>query len=251
MSNGVPKFLRLKNLEELGIAKSHQAVRHMQMHYGFPLGRLLGPGTKSGPKTRLTNGWPVGRSSRRSKHASARSGRLRRGACLPRARCLTGAPLEWSFSGGGHRTGSTNKTIEVCLLSLRLWPRLRLQCTGAGAARRTQRAGETRQIKKREQKQEPRHVTNDAAASAQARKAAYAAEEEEGVLTPEEERRRHALFQEHLGEVLAEHDKAVPEEPDKTEEWVSPIEDRDGKWVILYRTVFGTFDSEEAARGGL
>lgn len=103
-----------------------------------------------------------------------------------------------------------------------------------------------RQIKKREQKQEPRHVTNDAA-SAEARKAAYAAEEEEEVLTPEEEQRRHALFQEHLGEVLAEHDKAVPEEPDKTEEWVSPIEDRDGKWVILYRTVFGTFDSEEAA----
>ena len=46
------------------------------------------------------------------------------------------------------------------------------------------------------------------------------------MLTPEQERRRHALFQEHLGEVLAEHDKAVPEEPDKTEEWVSPIEDR-------------------------
>ena len=93
-------------------------------------------------------------------------------------------------------------------------------------------------------------MTNDAAASAETRKAAYAAEEEEEeVLTPEEERRRHALFQEHLGEVLAEHDKAVSEEPDKTEEWVSPIEDRDGKWVILYRTVFGTFDSEEAVEG--
>ena len=37
MSNGVPKFLRLK---------THQAVRHMQIHYGFPLGRLLGPGTR-------------------------------------------------------------------------------------------------------------------------------------------------------------------------------------------------------------
>ena len=72
-----------------------------------------------------------------------------------------------------------------------------------------------RQIKKREQKQEPRHVTNDAAASAGARRAAYAAEEEEKVLTPEQERRRHALFQEHLGEVLAEHDKAVPEEPSR------------------------------------
>ena len=46
MSNGVPKFLRLKNLEERGIAKTHQAVRHMQIHHGFPLGRLLGPGTR-------------------------------------------------------------------------------------------------------------------------------------------------------------------------------------------------------------
>ena len=94
-------------------------------------------------------------------------------------------------------------------------------------------------------------VTNDAAASAEARKAAYAAEEEEEVLTPEEERRRHALFQEHLGEVLAEHDKAVPEEPDKTEEWVSPIEDRDGKWVILYRTVSEPSIAKRRRRGGL
>ena len=46
MSNGVPKFLRLKNLEERGIATTHQAVRHMQIHHGFPLGRLLGPGTR-------------------------------------------------------------------------------------------------------------------------------------------------------------------------------------------------------------
>ena len=72
MSNGVPKFLRLKNLEERGIAKTHQAVRHMQIHHGFPLGRLLGPGTKSGPKTRLTNGWQAGRWRSLSRPAGAR-----------------------------------------------------------------------------------------------------------------------------------------------------------------------------------
>jgi hypothetical protein len=42
----VPRFLRLKDLQERGIAMTHQAVRHMQIHEGFPLGRLLGPGTR-------------------------------------------------------------------------------------------------------------------------------------------------------------------------------------------------------------
>ena len=46
MENDVPKFLRLKDLQERGIAMTHQAVRHMQLHEGFPLGRLLGPGTR-------------------------------------------------------------------------------------------------------------------------------------------------------------------------------------------------------------
>jgi hypothetical protein len=45
-SNDVPRFLRLSDLQERGIAMTHQAVRHMQMHEGFPLGRLLGPGTR-------------------------------------------------------------------------------------------------------------------------------------------------------------------------------------------------------------
>src|SRR5215472_1418117 len=44
--NDVPRFLRLKDLQERGIAMTHQAVRHMQLHEGFPLGRLLGPGTR-------------------------------------------------------------------------------------------------------------------------------------------------------------------------------------------------------------
>jgi hypothetical protein len=44
--NDVPHFLRLSDLQERGIAMTHQAVRHMQIHEGFPLGRLLGPGTR-------------------------------------------------------------------------------------------------------------------------------------------------------------------------------------------------------------
>ena len=44
--NDVPRFLRLKDLQERGIAMTHQAVRHMQLHEDFPLGRLLGPGTR-------------------------------------------------------------------------------------------------------------------------------------------------------------------------------------------------------------
>jgi|SRR6516165_7768694 hypothetical protein len=44
--NDVPHFLRLSDLQERGIAMTHQAVRHMQRHEGFPLGRLLGPGTR-------------------------------------------------------------------------------------------------------------------------------------------------------------------------------------------------------------
>jgi hypothetical protein len=44
--NDVPHFLRLSDLQERGIAMTHQAVRHMQMHEDFPLGRLLGPGTR-------------------------------------------------------------------------------------------------------------------------------------------------------------------------------------------------------------
>ena len=56
MENDVPKFLRLKDLQERGIAMTHQAVRHMQIHEGFPLGRLLGPGTRVWTVAEI-NGW--------------------------------------------------------------------------------------------------------------------------------------------------------------------------------------------------
>jgi hypothetical protein len=44
--NDVPRFLRLSDLQERGIAMTHQAVRHMQKNQGFRPGRLLGPGTR-------------------------------------------------------------------------------------------------------------------------------------------------------------------------------------------------------------
>jgi predicted DNA-binding transcriptional regulator AlpA len=75
MSNGVPKFLRLKNLEERGIAKTHQAVRHMQTHHGFPVGRLLGPGTRVWTEDEI-NEWLASRPtepSRQTKERVARS----------------------------------------------------------------------------------------------------------------------------------------------------------------------------------
>jgi predicted DNA-binding transcriptional regulator AlpA len=72
MSNGVPKFLRLKNLEERGIAKTHQAVRHMQIHHGFPLGRLLGPGTRVWTEDEI-NEWLASRPVEVSEQARRRA----------------------------------------------------------------------------------------------------------------------------------------------------------------------------------
>ena len=46
MAKEVPSFLRLRDLEERGIASSFAGIRHMQIHHGFPLGRLLGPSTR-------------------------------------------------------------------------------------------------------------------------------------------------------------------------------------------------------------
>jgi predicted DNA-binding transcriptional regulator AlpA len=85
MSNGVSKFLRLKNLEELGIAKSHQAVRHMQMHYGFPLGRLLGPGTRVWTEDEI-NEWLASRPVEPSEQTRQRAQRSVEARSLPTAR---------------------------------------------------------------------------------------------------------------------------------------------------------------------
>jgi hypothetical protein len=68
----VPHFLRLSDLQERGIAMTHQAVRHMQMHEGFPLGRLLGPGTRVWTKSEI-NGWLSSRPVEVSEQARRRA----------------------------------------------------------------------------------------------------------------------------------------------------------------------------------
>ena len=41
------QLLRFKNLQAAGIVRSWPQLRHMQKHYGFPLGILLGPNTRA------------------------------------------------------------------------------------------------------------------------------------------------------------------------------------------------------------
>jgi hypothetical protein len=71
-NNDVSKFLRLKDLQERGIAMTHQAVRHMQLHEGFPLGRLLGPGTRVWTVSEI-NDWLASRPVEVSEQARRRA----------------------------------------------------------------------------------------------------------------------------------------------------------------------------------
>lgn len=74
MENDVPKFLRLTDLQERGVAMTHQAVRHMQTHEGFPLGRLLGPGTRVWTVAEI-NEWLATRPVEVSQQAKVRAAR--------------------------------------------------------------------------------------------------------------------------------------------------------------------------------
>jgi hypothetical protein len=67
----VPRFLRFKDLQERGIAMTHQAVRHMQIHEGFPLGRLLGPSTRVWSVTEI-NEWLASRPTDQSEQTKTR-----------------------------------------------------------------------------------------------------------------------------------------------------------------------------------
>jgi predicted DNA-binding transcriptional regulator AlpA len=72
--NDVPRFLRLSDLQERGIAMTHQAVRHMQKNEGFPPGRLLGPGTRVWTVSEI-NEWLEGRPVEVSEQAKQRARR--------------------------------------------------------------------------------------------------------------------------------------------------------------------------------
>jgi hypothetical protein len=45
-ANDIPSLLRFCDLQDRGIVKSHAGLRHLQIHEGFPLGRLLGPSSR-------------------------------------------------------------------------------------------------------------------------------------------------------------------------------------------------------------
>jgi predicted DNA-binding transcriptional regulator AlpA len=72
--NDVPRFLRLSDVRERGIAMTYQAVRHMQMHEGFPLGRLLGPSTRVWTVAEI-NEWLESRPAEVSEQARRRAQR--------------------------------------------------------------------------------------------------------------------------------------------------------------------------------
>ena len=84
-TNNVPHFLRLKDLQERGIVMTHQAVRHMQIHEGFPLGRLLGPSSRVWT-TDEVNAWLESRPTEPSRQTRERARRSVEARRLPSAR---------------------------------------------------------------------------------------------------------------------------------------------------------------------
>ena len=81
-SNDVPKFLRFCDLQDRGLAQSHAGLRHLQLHEGFPLGRLLGPSTRVWTVAEV-NEWLATRPtepSRQTRERAQRSVEARRGA---------------------------------------------------------------------------------------------------------------------------------------------------------------------------
>jgi hypothetical protein len=85
----VPKFLRHTDLVERKITTSWPKTRHMQQHYGFPLGRLLGPNTRVWTVDEVAD-WLNSRPTSTSAHVMARAeksieaNRARRHAAISR-----------------------------------------------------------------------------------------------------------------------------------------------------------------------
>jgi hypothetical protein len=71
-SENVPTLLRFKDLQARGIVTSWQGLRHLQLHEGFPLGRLLGPSTRAWTAEEV-NAWLVSRPAEQSPQTIARA----------------------------------------------------------------------------------------------------------------------------------------------------------------------------------
>jgi hypothetical protein len=71
-SENVPTLLRFKDLQARGVVMSWQSLRHLQLHEGFPLGRLLGPSSRVWTETEVAV-WLAGRPSEQSEQTKRRA----------------------------------------------------------------------------------------------------------------------------------------------------------------------------------
>jgi hypothetical protein len=73
-SENVPFFLRFADLQARGIVTTWQGLRHLQLHQGFPLGRLLGPSSRVWSADEV-NEWLESRPSEQSPQTRRRARR--------------------------------------------------------------------------------------------------------------------------------------------------------------------------------
>jgi hypothetical protein len=71
-SENVSYYLRFADLQARGIVTTWQGLRHLQLHQGFPLGRLLGPSTRAWSADEI-NGWLSTRPTEPSEQTRARA----------------------------------------------------------------------------------------------------------------------------------------------------------------------------------
>jgi hypothetical protein len=79
-SENLPYLLRFADLQARGIVTTWQGLRHLQLHQGFPLGRLLGPSSRVWTVQEISD-WLASRPvepSRQTKERAARSAEARR-----------------------------------------------------------------------------------------------------------------------------------------------------------------------------
>lgn len=73
--NDLPTLVRFEDLRQRGIVTTWAGLRHLQVHAGFPLGRLLGPSSRVWTTDEINN-WLASRPiepSRQTKERAARS----------------------------------------------------------------------------------------------------------------------------------------------------------------------------------
>jgi len=80
--NDLPTLVRFEDLRQRGIVTTWAGLRHLQLHAGFPLGRLLGPSSRVW-STKEVADWLASRPvepSRQTRERAARSVEARRAA---------------------------------------------------------------------------------------------------------------------------------------------------------------------------